>query len=149
MVLCALDTWDINLSGGNSQYLHRLESLPWENIKECLAVDRPFHSRGYFYSFLLSFPREMGVHPKARSNFRKWNKHPLSWTKSPKAKSPKGFVYPAMYKKQCTWKFIQLIRPTNFPPVSLFNFLSLVIFFWVFHCLPIPISLIDECTLFE
>ena len=69
MVLCALDTWDNSLYSGNDQHIHRLGSLPEENIKKHKGMDSSVHSRGVFNGILIPLPRQMGVHAKTKSDY--------------------------------------------------------------------------------
>ena len=69
MVLRALDTCNNSFCSGNDQHIHRLGSLPEENIEKHQAMDCTLHSRGVFDGLLLPLPRQMGVHAKARSDY--------------------------------------------------------------------------------
>lgn len=72
MVFCALDNWNCSISAGNHQHIHRITSLPSEDIKKYTSLDYSFHHWGLVHYLLLPVPGQVGLYTKARSHFGWW-----------------------------------------------------------------------------
>lgn len=110
MVLCALDTWNSNHSGWDHQHLHRLRSLPQENVSRYKDLDNTFHSPGLCHGFLLPFSGQMGLYAKAGSDFREYSaNHIHQYNYCSKWWYPKGVGAWTMCQEQCTWELVWLV----------------------------------------
>lgn len=72
VVLLALDAWNCSVSPWNYKCVHRIRSLPSENIKEHKSLGYSFHYRGMSNCVVLLVARQMGLHAKAESHFGQW-----------------------------------------------------------------------------
>ena len=66
MVFHALDGWNSDFSPWDHKHIHRIRSLSSKDGKKLKGLDHTVYNPDLLYCLLLSLPRKMGIHTKAK-----------------------------------------------------------------------------------